>query len=328
MSINGEPITNYNNHFPPELVNIITDITMSYIPYTFLQFVESKDNCINADSPIIKSINEFSELVTHVNYVDFLNILKSLSDESVINIINQLMNKLDFSAIIENNLHELKLPLFNSVNNLSNDQIEKIIADKTFVFISFIIKKFIEGLIKLSIIINPLTHTVSDAVINHKNWNMLDVGVFDDKMKELFENNKNNYAYNDIITNHIEKYLIRPINIVTDHTKIIISDKVQDIINKTKLTCGKFKSKTDIINLVLETADSMFTNFSGYKSIREEILESIDEIIVVMACDMFLTQGRMNKFMEKNAVIIGIASELNSLYKPIICHYLMPSIKH
>lgn len=279
------------------LLPVLSDIIMSHIPHTFHRYLTNDDN------KFIRSINEFVKTVTIEDYTQFLNTLKSLSSKTIIDAVDLLITNLDSNKVIDN----------DTCNNKHND---------TYVFIHFIIKKIIKGLLELAIIIDPLITDVSNSYISQKNWNMVDTLCFETIMKDIHKYESKNI----LINNAIENYLIQSKDIMINNDnndnneKIIISDNVktviQKIINESKTIC-----------LVLDVADSLFSGFVGYASIKASILDEINDLIIITACDMAITQGRSPSFMEKNAVITSITSTLNAPYRPIIGMYLTNSNK-
>jgi len=330
MSFDGKNVNITNNL--PLLIDILSDIIMSYVPCELPKFI---NDCINVNTvntvniPFIRSITEFSQIISKKNYTDFLNILSSLTDKSVIDIINILMNRLDYSNLLDSELQSTPnlIKSIESTNLLnSTESIESIKNRKTFTFISLIIKRLIEGLIRLAIIINPSLDIVSNAYINPKNWNMPDIVVFEDMMKKLYNkiNNVNidHKSIDFIIEKYLEHYLIqqkdiinKDININSEIKRIVISDHIKNIINKVT-------NDSTLIDSVIKTTNAMFFGFLGYSAIKNDVLNRFDEIIVITACDIFMTNGSKNNFMEKYAVITSIASKLNSPYRPIICRYI------
>lgn len=326
MSFDGKNVNIAHNL--PLLIDILSDIIMSYVPCELPKFI---NDCINVNTvntvniPFIRSITEFSQIISKKNYTDFLNILSSLTDKSVIDIINILMNRLDYSNLMNSELQSTP-NLMKSIDSTkllnSIESIESIKNRKTFTFISLIIKRLIEGLIRLAIIIDPLITTVSDVFINPKNWGMSDIVFFEDMMKELYKKINNEYidhkSIDFMIEKYLERYLIQQKDIINGDSeikRIVISDHVKDVINK-------FINDSATINTVIKTTNIMFSGFSGYSSIRDDVLSRLDEIIVITACDTFMTSGRKNNFMEKYAVITGVTSIINSPYRPIIHMYI------
>jgi hypothetical protein len=313
MSNNGNTLndTKQIQTYLPSLVKVLSDIIMSHVPFTFLHLIYNFKNnkCVDINLPYITSFKDFNILVTNEDYVLFLEILSLLDSNSVINVLDMLMNRLDPNTIIDSDIVGL-LP-----------------ANKTFVFISFIIKKLIEGLLKLAIVCDPLIKTISDSFISAKNWKMIDILSFENEMKDLNNINNINNINNtkDIaINNCLKTYLLQSENIITVTIDPVTKLTTQKFITSdyVKTTLHIFRHNNTTLNTVIKVANTMFTDFSGYSTIRNEIENRIEDIIISTACDMAISKGDVNRFMKNNSVINGIVSTLNTPYRPIFSRYI------
>lgn len=95
------------------------------------------------------------------------------------------------------------------------------------------------------------------------------------------------------------------------------------ISNTVKSELELFLKRSHIINDVFAACDVMFSNFSGYLLIKDEIKNSLDDIIILTACDLKLINRIRNKFMTDDSITMCIVSHLNEPYKSVISECMM-----
>lgn len=272
------------------VIGIFSDLVMSFIPCTFLHI----DPLLTNGVSLIYSAEEFIKYVSYDDYIQFLDKLSLIPLDSIVEIINQIMNRLNLTKIIETNIN----------TNVNTNVNTKPIHNEQYIYSSIIIKNVIIGLLKLAVLLDPNSDTISNMFTNPVYWNLQDITKIDIQNIDICS---------FLLMNLLEtEDIIKKLNKMTLEQK---QNKSNDPINQS---VENYIKRSASLTKVINTVKILFGNFVGYSSIMEDINNELAEIIIITSCDSMLTNKKENQFMTKNSVIVNIASLLNSSYRSIL----------